>query len=142
MKTIIEKISENKEVSNAINKISYYSPESFVKDCKRYIKAIKEGRMICNIKSVAPSGMSRNIKFLSCEKNDKRKNFWYSNYNCLFDVLGFTKARSNDFYFTIHGCGMDMIFDTNYRIIHNLYRLGFIGKKECDKLAQMTPSII
>ena len=45
-------------------------------------------------------------------------------------------------YFTIGGCGMDMIFHTNYTIIHRLYKLGFMTKKECEKLCQMTPSII
>jgi hypothetical protein len=60
----------------------------------------------------------------------------------LFTILGFTKSRSNDFYFSIGGCGMDMIFHTNYTIIHRLHRLGFINKKQCDFLAQQTPTTI
>jgi hypothetical protein len=84
--------------------------------------------------------MSRTIKFLSCEKT--KTGFYYSNYNCLFDVLGFTPAKGNDFYFRIGGCGMDMIFHTNYTIIHRLHRLGLINKKDCERLAQMTPSVI
>jgi hypothetical protein len=44
----------------------YYSVDQFYKDAERYVKAIKEGRVICSIGSVSRSGMSRTIKFLEC----------------------------------------------------------------------------
>lgn len=139
---LIERINSNKEIQKNFKKLSHYSAESFIKDAKQYIKAIDGGRMICSIKSVSPSGMSRNIKFLSCEKGRMGGRSWYSNYFCLFISLGFTESRARDHYFTINGCGMDMIFHTNYTICHNLKNLGIITKKQCDALCQATPSII
>ena len=105
----------------------------------RYIKAIKEARMICSIGSVSKSGMSRTIKFLEMSKGENR-HFLYNFYQ-FFDSLGYTKIKDSD-YFRIGGCGMDMIFHTNYTIMHDLRRLGFINKEECDTLAQATPHIV
>ena len=98
--------------------------------------------MICNIDSVSASGMSRTIKFLSCEKSKRENRFMYLNYFVLFRVLGYTVAGKYGSYFRVSGCGMDMIFHTNYTIIHKLQRLGFISKKQCNHLAQQTPTVI
>jgi hypothetical protein len=146
MKTKIEKISENisgnKEISKYISSNNYYSVDNFINDAKRYIKAIKDRRMICNIASVSASGMSRSIKFVSCEHNAKYKTYSYQNYWSFFKAMGYSEARGNKDCFSIGGCGMDMIFHTNYSIIHRLCRLGFITKVECEKLCQQTPNII
>ena len=123
--------TENQEVYNNM----------FISHANRYIKAIKEGRMNCVIHSVSASGMSRTISFHECAKNDDGK-YQYLQFCMLFDLLGYTPSKKNNFRFVIGGCGMDMVFHTNYTIIHKLHRLGFIDKKECDKLAQMTPTIL
>ena len=138
---IQEKILNNKEIINNIKSLNYYSIGHFMYDCERYIKAIKEGRIIISVVSVSSSGMSRRLKFLSCErvKRIKAIKYNYCNYNCFLNSLGY-KTRNSDFSFNVSGCGMDMIFSTNYNIIHSLYNLGFINKKQCDRLAQMTPS--
>lgn len=137
---LIQAIEGNKELMKAINNCKYYSVEQFIGDANRYIKAIQEGRMICKIASVSASGMSRQMRFCSMEKNKYNKgNFNLTNYLCLFLALGFTKAGDN---FRIGGCGMDMVFHTNYTIIHRLERLGFIAKEACEKLAQQTPVVI
>tara|TARA_R110000772_G_scaffold148901_1_gene259520 strand:- start:464 stop:901 length:438 start_codon:yes stop_codon:yes gene_type:complete len=112
----------------------------FIRSAKRYIKAIKQGRVICNIESVSASGMSRNLKFLECNGSIK-SGFYYQNFFKLFKDLGF-KTPINSNAFKISGCGMDMVFHTNYTIIHQLHRLGFITKKECSILAQKTPTVI
>lgn len=134
----LKKLTENKELNKAIKGLNYYNLEQFMHDAKRYIKAIKEGRMICNIISVSSSGMSRNIKFLECSKGKERYN--YLDFYCLFKSLGFREAKKDGF--IIHGCGMDMIFHANYTIIHKLGRLGFLNKKQVEGLAQQTPTII
>ena len=139
---ITRNIEANKEIIKGIENVTHYDTSRFIEDAKSYIKAIKEGRMINSIGSVSKSGMSRNIKFLSCEKERRGNKFYYSNYFCLFKALGFNESRNKDHYFTIGGCGMDMIFHTNYTIIHRLCRLGFITKKECASLAQDTPHTI
>ena len=140
---IQENILKNKELIKNINSLNYYSISQFIGDCERYIKAIKEGRIIVDIVSVSNSGMSRRLKFLSCERAQRIKEIKYNycNYNCFLNSLGY-KTRNSDFSFNVNGCGMDMIFATNYDIIHSLYNLGFINKKQCDRLAQMTPYCI
>jgi hypothetical protein len=119
--------------------IKQYSLETFIDGAKRYIKAIKQGRMICNIDSVSRSGMSRNIKFLECSYTSF--GYRYYTFYSLFKSLGF-RDTGNRGLFRIGGCGMDMIFHTNYTIIHKLYKLGFMSQKECDILAQKTPQVI
>lgn len=141
-KNLIQRIESDKELIKNISKVGYYSPEQFVNDAKRYIKAIKEGRMINVIGSVSSSGMSRTIKFAAPEMNKYSKRMQYCNFFCLFKALGYNEARSKDGYFSIGGCGMDMIFNTNYTIIHRLHRLGFISKKVCSHLAQQTPTTL
>jgi|688.fasta_scaffold115770_7 hypothetical protein len=134
-------ISNDKIINKNIDKkLKYYTIDNFINDALCYIKAIQEKRMINVIKSVSTSGMSRVIKFTSCEKGNN-KQYYQRNYNCLFIALDYTEAKHKDG-FTIGGCGMDMIFHTNYSIIHKLHRLGFINKTECEKLAQMTPNTI
>jgi hypothetical protein len=131
----MKKVTEikDKEVLKAISKNEYYSQERFIEDAKAYIKAIKERRMLCVITNVSPSGMSRSLKFHSYEKS------YYRQYWAFFKALGYREAKDRNA-FVINGCGMDMIFHTNYTIIHRLFRLGFITKVECDDLAQQTPT--
>jgi hypothetical protein len=133
-------IEANIELNSAI--IKQYSVETFISDAKRYLSAIKQGRMICNIESVSRSGMTRNIKFLECSKNTTIKEYRYLSFWSFFKCLGFVQSGKYKDLFRIGGCGMDMIFNTNYTIIHKLHRLGFINKKECDILAQKTPTVI
>ena len=123
-----------------INKQSYYSTDQFYNDCLRYVKAIKENRIICSIGRVSSSGMSRTIKFVECSKGTNRYNFM--NFWAFFKVLGYTEARGSRDYFSISGCDMDMIFHTNYTNIHYMNRLGIINKPNCAHLAQQTPTVI
>ena len=140
-------VQANKEILKGISKLKYYTVENFISDAKDYIKAISEYRMLCVIEKVSSSGMSRNIKFHSCEQSGKDKTatesrtFYYRQYRCLFIALGYTEVKNSDS-FRIGGCGMDMVFHTNYSIIHRLHRLEFLDKSECDKLAQKTPTVL
>jgi hypothetical protein len=142
LNTVINNINNDKYLIKLINKTSYTSVESFIESALRYLNAIREGRMSCFIESVSRSGMSRNIKFIAYEVYKKNKNNehtgYYGNFYTLFTHLGFTPVK-NDSCFKIYGCGMDMVFHTNYTIIHKLARLGFIDKQMCEVLAQKTP---
>lgn len=135
---ILTNVLNDKELIKYISANKYYTPENFIKDANQYIEAIQEDRMLCNIPSVSSSGMSRVIKFSSCEKNSIRKTYWYSNYYAFFLAMGYKEDKNHDG-FRIHGCGMDMVFHTNYSIIHKLHNLGFFNRKRCDVLAQKTP---
>lgn len=114
--------------------------ESFINDARRYIKAIKDRRMMCHIVSVAPSGMSRRLKFfeLSNRGGVPKTQYQVCNFTCFLNKLGHS-IRDNDGSFRVVGCGIDMVFKTNYNIIHHLDNLGFLSSAECEELAQRTP---
>ena len=105
---------------------------------ERYINATKEGRMLCVIDSVSSSGMSRTMRFLEMAGN-KKTGHNILQFRSLFRALGYTPAGRYFDGFRIGGCGMDMVFHTNYTIIHNFCDGGFLSSKECAKLAQKTP---
>lgn len=111
--------------------------EAFVGWAERYVKACKERAIVCVIEKVSASGMSRNLKFLQMSKSKEGRydmlQFWG-----FFKALGYQEVKNSDC-FRVHGCGMDMVFATNYNIIWKLHCLGFITRKECDDLAQRTP---
>jgi hypothetical protein len=137
---------KQKEVTKLVdtyNKKNEYpiTNDIFIAHAKRYIKAIKEGRMICSIGTVSRSGMSRTIKFVELAKSKPANKYYMYNFYQLFDVLGYRKIKDSD-YFGITGCGMDMIFNTNYNNIHNLHGMGFMNKKTCSGLCQDTPPVV
>lgn len=136
---ITKNLTSDKEFTKNLKKLNYYDVERFISDALEYIDAIENQKMLCVIKSVSNSGMSRVIKFNSFVDNADRN--YYRNYVCLFIALGYTESKNKDG-FRICGCGMDMIFHTNYTIIHRLHRLEFITKEECERLAQQTPVVL
>lgn len=136
---ILKNIENDKTIQKYLNGRNYSNSEDFYRQAIRYIKAIEQGRVINNIAKVSSSGMSRTIKFLECAKVGSNK-YQYLNFYLFFKCLGYREARNQNDGFSISGCGMDMVFHTNYSNIHALCRLGFISKKKCIKLAQMTPS--
>lgn len=139
---ITRNVENSKEMKKAIELVGYYSIERFIKDGLKYIKAIKEGRMIVAISNVSKNGGSRDVQFSSCERSKYDPGHFYRNYNALFLAMGYKTSRSSDWKFRICGGGMDMIFYTNYCIIRKLHKLGFISAKECEKLEQMTPTVM
>lgn len=136
---ILKRIEADKDLIKKINGINYYDPERYYNDAQRWIKAVKEGRMLCSISSVSSSGMSRIMNFASMEYNKSMKQYQLHYYFCLFMAEGYTRVRDA---FRIHGCGMDMVFHTNYTMIHQFKRLGFITDAECRVLAQRTPPVL
>lgn len=138
---ITNNINNDKTIMKQINSNTYTSVESFIENSIAYIQAIEERRMLNIIKTVSSSGMSRVLKFMSYEiykeKNNSNGKGYYRNYYTLFKQLGYQETKEG---FRVHGCGMDMVFNTNYNIIHTLYNLGFIDKDTCSKLAQLTPN--
>lgn len=115
--------------------------DAIEKNIRRYLLAIRDGRMINTIGSVSASGMSRALKFVEVTRAKRGERANVLNFYSLFEFFGYQKVKDSD-YFRVYGCGMDMVFDTNYKNIHQIYHYGFITRKECDKLAQMTPTTI
>lgn len=129
-KSLIKRIAQNE----------YYSIERFEEDAKKYVKAIKEGRIIASIENVSRSGMSRDIKYTEFDKKENKGslNTFYS----FFLALGYNENKSNRGYFKIGGCGMDMNFNTNYNNINDLEFFGFIKKDTARVLCQKTPNLL
>lgn len=128
----MKKVTLSKEIQKRLSKEKYYTQDDFIKDCMTYIKAVKSGRIKYKVFSVARSGMSRNIYISSFEGT--MDSGYYTNYVPMLRVLGYTVLKDNTI--RVGGCGMNMLFATNYNIINSLYHMGFINKKECDILAQ------
>lgn len=139
MKAVIKRIEIDKELMKNINNNKYYTSEMFLSDAQQYIKAVNSGRMICIIKKVSPSGMSRNLKFMSAE--GKKSEHYHRQYINLFLAMGY-KEVENTGTFRINGCGMDMVFATNYNIINKLIRLGILREEIGKVLAQKTPNVL
>lgn len=142
--TRIERITKKIQADKRLFKYlsSYdnnFDIEYFIAHGDRWIKTIKDHRMICSIPHVSKSGMSRHLKFIEVSKGRGRYNmlnFWN-----FMGALGFEKVRDSNC-FRIHGVGMDMVFDSNYYVIRYLYGLGFMSLKKCEHLEQQTPYVI
>ena len=106
--------------------------EDLDKNAARYLRACRESRLMCVIDKVAPSGMSRTMKFMEMRKGR------VFNFFLLFQIAGYKPVGHTD-YFRISGCGMDMVFHTHYTLIGDLYYLGYLSQKQCDELSQNTP---
>jgi hypothetical protein len=142
----IERLTKNVEKAIKEKKLklsgNYYEVENFINDGLSYIEAIKQGRMLVAIMKVSQSGMSRNMVFTACTygKSGGKINYRYRYYNLFFKTLGFRVNQNNEL--VIGGCGMDMVFHTNYTVIRTLRNLGFISSKQCRELEQKTPQYI
>ena len=133
---ILNNVNSNKELQKNFKKLHSFTSEEFVQNAERYIKACKENRMFCVIHSVSKSGMSRKLSFNEANFNKDGRGY-FLNFTALFTALGFSDRNKNG-EFTVNGCGMDMVFHTNYSIIHSLYNLGMMTNEECEILSQNT----
>lgn len=115
--------------------------EEFISDCRRYVKACKDRRLIASIPHVSKSGMTRHIKIIELTKRKNRDGFYILHFRPMFLAFGSKFAKDGDS-LIIKGCGMDMLFHTHYTTIHNIAWLGIISKKTAGGLAQQTPHYI
>ena len=136
---ITTKISQDAELLKRIKATMYNGQteqdaiNNFINSAISWIKAIKSGRMACIVKHVSSSGMSRRFIYTSYEQYGN-----YRSYGLFLEQLGYT-VKNND-QITVSGCGMDMNFNTCYNIAYKLCNLGFINKKQCAVLSQITPT--
>jgi len=124
----------SKEMLKNISIVEYYTEEDFIKDCKCYIKALKSGRLQYTVTHVSNSGMSRNIFIQSYEGTMTKGHF--RTYFSMLQVLGYKFASKYSSDIKIGGCGMNMLFATNYNICHDFNRMGLINDAECKILSQ------
>lgn len=117
-------------------KAEYLQSEEGKRNAERFIKALKEGRLVCSVKSVSSSGMSRVISFCEVAKIGYPKKDRYALYqfNWFFKNLGWTYVNSRDA-IRVGGCGMDMIFHVLYSVCGTLEYYGFKMPKDWSSLA-------
>lgn len=134
---ITKNIEKNKELMAGLKKIDL-SVERFIGDAQTYIAAVKDKRISYTVDTVSKSGMSRTLIITSCERSryNGKLQYHYRQYNTMLQALGYTIKRGYRDSIRVHGCGMNMLFATNYNIIHTFYRLGFFSRKVCDVLCQ------
>lgn len=124
----------SQEMIKQINKNEHYTEENFIEDCKTYIKAVKSGRLRYRVSHVSKSGMSRDIVIESYEGTMSKG--YYRTYTNMLEVLGYRLTSPYGSDIKVSGAGMDMLFDTNYNIIHTFKSMGLITAKTCVVLAQ------
>ena len=110
----------------------YLQSEDGKSNAERFIKALKEGRLVCSVKHVSSSGMSRVISF--CEVRKIGKTYTLFQFNWFFKQLGWTYVDSWNA-IRVGGCGMDMIFHTLYSVCSTLQYYGFKVPKDYSILA-------
>lgn len=102
----------------------FLKSEDGQRNAKRFIKALKEGRIVCGVKHVSSSGMSRVISVCEVAKPQGAKRFYMYQFNWFIHQLGWTYVDSYSA-IRVGGCGMDMVFHLLYSVCGTLQYNGF-----------------
>lgn len=116
----------------------FLQSEDGKRNAERFIKALKEKRIIACVKHVSSSGMSRDIAFREVIKTK----YGYSmlQFDWFFEQLGWPRSKNYDA-IRVVGCGMDMRFHVIYSVCQELQYYGFKLPKEWTYLADNFMSI-
>ena len=105
---------------------TFLESEDGKRNAERFIKALKESRLLCSVKHVGSQGMSRVISF--CEMKswtvNRKKQWAVYQFNWFFKNLGWRYDESWDA-IRVRGCGMDMIFHVLYNVCGTLKYHGY-----------------
>lgn len=115
----------------------FLQSEDGKRNAERFIKALKEQRIVVSIPHVSSSGMSRIIRFREIGKYKSGNKYHYAIYqfDWFFEQLGWSYDK--DWYgIKVRGCGMDMIFHTLCSVCSTLKYHGFKVPKNCPSLAE------
>lgn len=111
---------------------SYLTTEAGKANAERFLKALKERRILAVIKSVSSTGMSRQVAFreisTTAEGNTHILQFDY-----FLNCLGYPYGKQGGI--IVRGCGMDMIFNTLYNVCSTLKEAGFNVPEDFPRLA-------
>lgn len=112
---------------------AYLQSEEGKMNAERFIKALKERRILCTVKNVSRSGMSRIISF--CEVVRLNSGYAIYQFNWFFKNLGYEYRNDWDA-IRVGGCGMDMILATLSGVCGTLKYNGFKLPKNYSSLAE------
>ena len=130
----MQNITLSKETEKRLSKEEYYTKEMLLDDIQDYIKALKEGRLQYLVMNVSSSGMSRAILIQSCEQSKSNNSFYFRQYSRMFEMLNYKLDKNYNI--KVSGCGMNMLFATNYYLIQTFKSMNIISENEADILAQ------
>lgn len=102
----------------------YLQSEEGKMNAERFLKAVREHRLLCTVKRVSSSGMSRVISFHEVVWNEDRKRMQLLQFNWFLGQMGWTYS-DKDNAIRVGGCGMDMIYHVLYSTVDNLRYYGF-----------------
>lgn len=114
----------------------FLQSEDGKRNAERFIKALKEQRIVVSIPHVSSSGMSRIIRFREIHKYKSGNKYRYAIYqfDWFFEQLGYCYDKNWDG-IRVGGCGMDMVFHTLYSVCGTLKYHGFKVPKDYPHLA-------
>lgn len=106
------------------NKVEeYLQSEEGKMNAERFLKAVREHRLLCTVKRVSSSGMSRIIGVYEIQ-NDENGRPNILQFNWFLGQMGWTYSNKDNA-IRVGGCGMDMIYHVLYSTVNNLRYYGF-----------------
>ena len=130
----MQNITLSKETEKRLSKEEYYTKEMLLNDIQDYIKALKDGRLQYLVMNVSQSGMNRNILIQSCEQSKTNNSFYFRQYSRMFEMLNYKLDKNYNI--KVVGCGMNMLFATNYYLIQTFKSMNIVSENEANILAQ------
>ena len=130
----MQNITLSKDIEKRLSKEEYYTKEMLLSDIQDYIKALKDGRLQYLVMNVSQSGMNRNILIQSCEHYKATNKFYFRQYSRMLEMLNYKLDKN--YYVKVSGCGMNMVFATNYYLIQTFKSMNIISESEANILAQ------
>lgn len=105
-------------------------------NAERFIKALKEQRIVVSIPHVSSSGMSRIIRFreINGYKSGNKYHYAIYQFDWFLEQLGYSYDKNWDG-IKIGGCGMDMVFATLDAVSSSLKYYGFDVPEDYTSLA-------
>lgn len=101
----------------------FLQSEDGKRNAERFIKALKERRILCSVKHVSSSGMTRTIAMREVSVG-KDGQVSILQFDWFFEQLGYRYDKNHNG-ISVGGCGMDMIFATINSIASTLQYRGF-----------------
>tara|TARA_Y100000361_G_scaffold12811_1_gene10120 strand:- start:622 stop:1074 length:453 start_codon:yes stop_codon:yes gene_type:complete len=108
--------------------------EQFLDDCKRYIKASKQNRLMSKVSNVSKSGMSRIVDIFEIGSDKKYKNM-VLNFARLFEIV-YGNYNIGKRGVLVKGCGMDMVYHLHDTIIRYLQYRKLMTQSQYENLTR------
>ena len=115
-----------------------YDATDLYSNALQWLDAQKRGALLCVVKKVSRSGMSRTFQYIAYQKGSKYPGGYRQFDVFLYTLMGYQLDNRDGI--KRGGCGMDMNFDTVYSVAHKLYSLKLINKTQLATYSQNTPS--